>query len=171
MVHCPLSGGNNRNNPVRGPSCTLDIAAKIQTIQTYIVCVDGRGAYAYGCFGVTQSLLAHLWKIYALLGIAYGLKVFELPVKDLHQLEQFERSTLRIIQNFPINTANVCAMFGLLGTLLIQQELDLRKLTILGTVLRNRSSFEYQMAQRQMAMKFTAKAGFLPVIGCFTSMD
>ena len=112
-----------------------------------------------------------MWKIYALLRIAYGLKVFDLPVMDLHQLEQFERSTLRIIQNFPINTTNVCAMFGLPGTIPIQQELDLRKLTILGTVLRNRSSFEYQMAQRQMAMKFTAKAGFLPVIDCFTSMD
>ena len=35
----------------------------------------------------------------------------------------------------------------------MQQELDLRKLTLLGNVLSNRDSIEYQIAQRQLAVK------------------
>ena len=72
----------------------------------------------------------------------YGLEVFELTAKDVHQFEKFQRSTLRLIQNFPINTA-ICAVHGLLGIRSMQQELDRRKLTLLGNVLSNRDSIEY----------------------------
>ena len=84
--------------------------------------------------------------------MTYGLEVFELTAKEEHQLEKFQRSTLRLIQNFPINTA-ICAVYGLLGIRPMQQELDLRKLTLLGNVLSNRDSIEYQIAQRQLAVK------------------
>ena len=70
----------------------------------------------------------------------------------MHQLEQFQRTTLRLIQNFPINTA-ISAVYGLLGIRPMQQELDLRKLTLLGNVLSNRDTLEYQIAQRQLAVK------------------
>ena len=84
--------------------------------------------------------------------MTYGLEVFELTAKEVHQLEKFQRSTLRLIKNFPINTA-ICAVYGLLGIKPMQQELDLRKLTLLGNVLSNRDSIEYQIAQRQLAVK------------------
>ena len=35
----------------------------------------------------------------------------------------------------------------------MQQELDLRKLTVLETVFSNRDTLEYQIAQRQLAVK------------------
>ena len=63
---------------------------------------------------MTPPLVAHLWKIYALPRMTYGLEVFELSIKDVHQLEQFQRTMLRLIQNFPINTA-ISAVYGLLG--------------------------------------------------------
>ena len=71
--------------------------------------------------------------------MTYGLEVFELSVKDVHQLEQFQRITLRLIQSFPINTA-ISAVFGLLGIRPMQQELDLRKLILLGNVLSNKKT-------------------------------
>ena len=77
-----------------------------------------------------------------------GLRFLNSP----HQLEQFQRTTLRLIQNFPINTA-ISAVYGLLGIRPMQQELDLRKLTLLGNVLSNRDTLEYQIAQRQLAVK------------------
>ena len=134
----------------RNLSGTIDIAAKIQTGRRTMYALMGAGAY--GCSGVTPPLVAHLWKIYALPRMTYGLEVFELTAKEVHQLEKFQRSTLRLIQNFPINTA-ICAVYGLLGIRPMQQELDLRKLTLLGNVLSNRDSIEYQIAQRQLAVK------------------
>ena len=132
------------------PAGTLDIAAKVQTGRRTMYTLMGAGAY--GCSGMTPLLVAHLWKIHALPRMTYGLEVFELSVKDVHQLEQFQRTMPRLIQNFPINTA-ISEVYGLLGIRPMQQELDLRKLTLLGNVLSNRDTLEYQIAQRQLAVK------------------
>ena len=90
---------------------------------------------------MTPSIVAHLWTIYALPRMTYGLEVMERTAKDVHQLETFHRSTLRLVQNFPINKA-ICAVYGLLGIRPMQQELDLRKLILLGNVFSNRDSIK-----------------------------
>ena len=128
----------------RNLSGTLDIAAKIQTGRRTMYALMGAGTY--GCSGVTPPLVAHLWKIYAVPRMTHGLEVFEITAKDVHQLEKFQRSTLRLTQNFPINKA-ICAVYGLLGIKPMQQELYLRKLALLGNVLSNRNSIEYQIAK------------------------
>ena len=97
------------------------------------------GAGAYGSSGVTPPLVAHLWKTYALPRMVYGLEVFNLSNKDILQLEQLQRTVLRQIQSFPINTSLV-AVYSLLGVRPIEQELDLRKLTFLGSVLLNKGT-------------------------------
>ena len=43
--------------------------------------------------------------------------------------------------------------YGVLGIRPIQQELDIRKLTLLGNVLLNKNTLEYEIAQRQLAVK------------------
>ena len=60
----------------RNLSGTLDIAAKIQTGRRTMHALMGAGAY--GCSGVTPLIVPHLWKIYALPRMTYGLEVFEL---------------------------------------------------------------------------------------------
>ena len=45
------------------------------------------------------------------------------------------------------------AVYGLLGVRSIEQELDLRKLTLLGNILSQKPTIEYEIAQRQMAVK------------------
>ena len=52
----------------------------------------------------------------------------------------------------PYNTA-LTAVYGLLGLRPIEQELDLRKLTLLGNILSQKSTLEYEIAQRQMSVK------------------
>ena len=71
----------------------------------------------------------------------------------MHQLERFQRTTLRLIRNFPVNTA-LTAVHGLLGMRPMEQELDIRKLNLLGNVLSNRATVDYQIAQRQLAVKY-----------------
>ena len=64
-----------------------------------------------------------------------------------------QRTILRHIQNLPPNTALTAAVYGLLGGRPIEQELDLRKLTLLGNILSQKFTLEYEIAQRQMAVK------------------
>ena len=64
----------------RNLSGTLIIAANIQTGRRTMYALMGAGAY--GCSGVTPPQLAHLWKIYALPRMTYGLEVF--TAKDVH---------------------------------------------------------------------------------------
>ena len=53
------------------------------------------------------------------------------------------------------------AVYGLLGVRPIEQELDLRKLTFLVSVLLNKGTLEYEIAQRQLAVKsFESRSWF-----------
>ena len=79
----------------------------------------------------------------------YGLEVFSLSTDDIMQLEQLQRKVIRQIQSFPINTA-LTAVYGLLGIRPIEQELDIRKLVLLGNVFLNKDSLEYEIAHRAL---------------------
>ena len=105
--------------------------------------------------------MAHLWKIYALPRMIYGLEVFSLSTDDIMQLEQLQRKVIRQIQSFPINTT-LTAVYGLLGIRPIEQELNIRKLVLLGNVFLNKGSLEYEIARRQqLAVKsYESKSWF-----------
>ena len=136
----------------------VDIPARVQTGRRTMYAMMGAGAY--GSSGVAPPLVAHLWRTYALPRMIYGLEVFNLSTKEIQQLEQLQRTVLRQIQNFPITTPLV-AVYGLLGVRPIEQELDLRKLTFLGSVLMNKDTLEYEIAQRQLAVKsFESRSWF-----------
>ena len=45
------------------------------------------------------------------------------------------------------------AVYGLLGIRPVDQELDIRKLCLLASMLFDEASFEYEIAQRQFAVK------------------
>ena len=73
-------------------------------------------------------------------------RFFCLSNKDVLQLEQLQCAFMKRIQCLPINTATSAA-YGLLGIRPVQQELDLRKLTLLGSVLHNKNTLKYEIAQ------------------------
>ena len=68
------------------------------------------------------------------------------------QLEALQRSTLRRLQCLPDNTVNV-AVYCLLGARPIEQEIDLKKLSFLVSILYNDNSIEAALAKRQMTVK------------------
>ena len=66
---------------------------------------------------------------------------------------------MKRIQCLPIGTA--ASAYGLLGIRPIQQELDIRTLSLLGNVLLNKNTLEYEIAQRQLVVKsIESKSGF-----------
>ena len=123
---------------------TADIKTRVQMGRRTMYAMMGAGAY--GCSGVAPSVISNLSKIFALPSILYGLEVFCLSNKDVLQLEQLQRDFMKRIQCLPINTPTSAA-YGLLGIKPVQQELDLRKLTLLGSVLHNKNTLEYEIAQ------------------------
>ncbi|MEW8544375.1 MAG: reverse transcriptase family protein, partial [Candidatus Thiodiazotropha sp.] len=134
----------------RNQSGRVDIEARVQTGRRTMYAMMGAGAF--GCSGVAPPLVAHLWKTFALPRMLYSLEVFQLAERDITQLERLQRSTLRRILNLPVNVA-LTAVYGLLGLRPIRQELDLRKLTLLGSILLQRDTLEYEIAQRQLSVK------------------
>ena len=70
---------------------------------------------------------------------------------DVEQLESVQRGILRI-QCLP-DTVAIIAIYGLLGIRPIEQELDIRKLSLFATVMFDEASPEHEIAQRQLAVK------------------
>ena len=83
----------------RNSSANVDADGRAQTGRRTMYALMGAGAY--GCSGVPAPLIAHLWKIYALPRMIYGLEVFTLTNKAIQLLEKVQRSILRHIQNLP----------------------------------------------------------------------
>ena len=50
--------------------------------------------------------------------------------------------------NDPVVNTLLAAVYGLLGIGSIKQEFDIRKLTLLGSILIHRDTFEYEIDQR-----------------------
>ena len=101
-----------------------------------------------GNSGLNPQVSIHMWKTLALPRMLYGLEISRLRNSDTIQLEALQRSILRL----PNNTANV-AVYWLLGARPIEQEIDLKKLSFLVSILYNDNSIEAALAKRQMAVK------------------
>ena len=110
------------------------------------------GAGVYGSSGLNPMVSAHLWKIYALPRVLYGLEVQTCLQSDIQTMEQLQRSMLRRIQSFPNSTA-IPALYCLLGVRPLEQELDLRRLTLLANVLYTDGTLEQDIAMRQISVK------------------
>ena len=91
---------------------------------------------------------AHLWKIYALSRVLNGLEVKTCLQSDIQTMEHLQSSMLRRIQSFPNSTA-IPAQYCLLGVRPLEQELDLRRLTLLANVLYTDGTLEQDIAMRQ----------------------
>ena len=107
------------------------------------------GVGAYGGSGQNPVVSAHLWKIYALPRVLYGLEVQVCLQSDIQAREQLQRSTLRRIQSLPNSTA-IPALYCLLGIRPLEQELDLCRLTLLANVLYTDGTLEQDIAMRQI---------------------
>ena len=73
--------------------------------------------------------------------VIYGLEVLSCTLSDVQSLQRLQRDMLRRIQSLPRSTATA-AVTCLLGIRPIEQELDLRRLTLLCSVLYTDGTLE-----------------------------
>ena len=84
----------------------------------------------------------------------YGLEVCNLCQADVALLDSVQTGILRRIQSLSDRVATF-AVYGLLGIRPTEQGLDIRKFSLLASesVLIDEASLEYEIAQRQFAVK------------------
>ena len=125
-----------------------EISKRIQLGRRTMYSLMGVGAH--GSSGPNPKVSAHLWRIYALPRVLYGLGVQSCSRTDIQVMEQLQRSILRRIQSLPRNTA-IPALYCLFGVRPLEQELDLRRLTLLANVFYSDGTLEQDITMRQKA--------------------
>ena len=110
------------------------------------------GAGFHGGSGLKAAQNGHVWSMFVIPRLLYGLDVQLLKKKDIENLEKFQRQCLKQIQELPDNTSN-SACLALLGILPIETILHKNLLSMYVNMIRNGDSIEYEIAQRQLVMK------------------
>ena len=110
------------------------------------------GAGANGNSGLNPLISCKMWRTFALPRMLYGLEMCNLRQADVGTLECVQKRILRRIQCLPDRTANV-AVYGLLGMRPVEQELDVRKLSLLALIQHDEESLEHEIALRQLAVR------------------
>ena len=101
------------------------------------------------CMGRVCYVPSLLWAEFVMCRVdptPSGRTVFFLTMEQLH------RSMLRRIQSFP-NSTNIRALYCLLGVRPLEQELDLRRLTLLTNVLYTDGTLGQDISMRQVSVK------------------
>ena len=110
------------------------------------------GAGLYGYNGINPTVSKHLIDMYILPILIYGLEALTLTPKDIEPLEKFYKNTLRMIQHLPQSTAKqICYL--LLGALPVEAHIHINTLNHLGSIMRRKDSPEYNILERQIAIK------------------
>ena len=122
------------------------ITARITTARRTLYALMGAGLH--GLNGTRPVTSLKLIDIYVLPRLLYGPECLVISRSDIQQLEIFYRDTLKKIQHVPDSTATP-ACYLLLGAMPVEAHL----LTLLGAIMRRENSLEYQLCERQLAMK------------------
>ena len=94
----------------------------------------------------------HIWAIYIMPRLMHGLEALVLKDSDITKLEDYYRRSLRAIQGLPKSTA-IPAIYLLIGIPPLEAQLHIKILCFFASALRRADSLEYQVIQRQLAMK------------------
>ena len=105
------------------------------------------GAGLHGGSGLKATQNGHIWSIFIIPRLLYGIEVQLLNRKDIQNLEKFQRKCLKQIQGLPDNTSN-SACLALLGILPLESILHKNLLNMFANMISNENSVEFEMAQR-----------------------
>ena len=121
------------------------------------------GAGLYGLNGVGPMVSLHMFNVYILPILTYGLEALILKDDDYKILEQFYRATLRRLQHLPENTATPI-LYLLLGCIPLEGQLHIKLLTFFVGILRRPGSIEHEIIKRQLAIKdLTSHSWVVPI--------
>ena len=126
------------------------ITARIKVARRTVYSLMGAGLY--GLNGVNPTVSKHLVDIYVLPRMTYGLEALTVTSKDLQPMEVYYRELLRMIQHLPPSTANP-ACYLLIGAMPVEAMVHIKTLTLFGSIMRDTESLEFQVLERQLAVK------------------
>ena len=126
------------------------IEARIQTGRRTIFMLMGAGVY--GLNGVCPSTSKKLIDIYVMPRMTYGLECLTLSSGHFQPLEIYYRELLKDIQHLPTATANP-ACYLLIGAIPVEAHVHIKTLTLFGSIMRREDSLEYEVFERQLAVK------------------
>ena len=110
------------------------------------------GAGLHGKNGLPHSTCMHLYQIYVLPILTYGLCIFSLEEKHFKPLEKFQKSMLKQLLTLADNTADP-ALYILSGAAPIEMEIHRQALSMFGAISRHPQSAEWELAKRQLVMQ------------------
>ena len=140
--------GVRRNSSADGSSSTVE--NNISKARGAIYSIMGAGFH--GKTGLNPPTLIHLWKVYVLPILTYGLELFDLKEKTLVQLESFQGQILKQLLGLSKNTPYP-AILMITGLAPIQAIVHIKSLNMLWRICSDVNSIEYQIIIRQLAMK------------------
>ena len=110
------------------------------------------GAGLHGMNGLTPPVSLHVYATYVIPRMLSGLESSMITTAEMTELEKFHRATLRCFQHLPERTAKA-AIYLLIGSLPIEAILDVRYLSLFGSIVRCHSSKVHEVMKRQIIMK------------------
>ena len=126
------------------------VQSRVQTGRRTLFMLMGAGVY--GLNGVNPRTSMKLINTYVMPRMTYGLECLTLSSNEIDPLEQYYRSLLKDIQHLPTATANP-ACYLLLGALPIEGHIHIKTLSLFGNIMRREDSIEYEVLERQLAVK------------------
>jgi hypothetical protein len=113
-------------------SSTLSIETRISNGRKTIYALLGAGMH--GTNGLPVSASMHMYYIYVLPRVQYGLEAITPSILNLKALEMFQRSTLRSLMGLPQRIA-IPALYVLSGALPMEHSINLKKLSFLRALI------------------------------------
>lgn len=108
------------------------------------------GAGMHGRNGVGTQHATHIYKCYVIPRLLYGLETLGTKTLKIKDIERFHLQTLKDIQGLPSRTAT-SAVYLLTGILPIQAIIDLKRLSLIGTIARSHNDTLHTLALHQVA--------------------
>ncbi len=147
--HLGLEWAENSRSP--------DVEGKIQLARRTAYSLMGSGLYGGGMSPAAGTKVISTYVIPRLL---YGLESTILSKSHINALNTYHKNLLRQIQGLPVRTATE-AIYLLSGSLPVEADLDLRTLTLLGSIMRLEDSHALKtLALRQLALEDRTSSWF-----------
>ncbi|VDI04475.1 Hypothetical predicted protein [Mytilus galloprovincialis] len=135
---------------------------RIQTARKTVYALMGAGLH--GLNGINPKVSLHLINCYVIPRLVYGLDVICLSAKDIKNLSIYFIKLMKQIQHLPERTANTGTLL-LLGQIPIEAVVHKRMLCNFRNIVANKNSVEYNIANRQLAIKSKdSKSWFIRIV-------
>ena len=140
--------GVKRDRPSGGLLSTIDNNITKARGAAYSVL----GAGFHGVSGLNPVTTTHVWQVYVLPVLTYGLELFNIPERLITKLETFQNKIVKQLLGLTNGTPQ-CAILLLTGLPTIEVVLHLKVLGMLWNIINANYSIENSILLRQLAVK------------------